>query len=142
MMHSTKGKGLVVVDVMHDASLGGAPGCFGVQRVDAKVFVCSENDERLLLAGSTLRVFRFAVWLLLSTAIPSAASRLPFRISALPLCSYTLRDARAPDATVFVVRSGATTPALQFRMFGADLPNVLRVSLPHNSHSTRFVKRP
>lgn len=38
MVLSAEGKGHVMVDVVHDACLGGAPDCFGVQRVDAKVF--------------------------------------------------------------------------------------------------------
>ena len=43
MVLSAEGEWYVVIDVVRDACLGGAPGCFGVQRGYAPLFSLGED---------------------------------------------------------------------------------------------------
>lgn len=108
MVHSTEGKGPVVIDVMHDACLGGAPGCFGVQRVDAKVFGRGEHSERVFLFRSPQSVLRLAVRLLLALTISSTFSLAIFWRCANP----TITRSDAGETFIFVVCAGLLALAL------------------------------
>jgi hypothetical protein len=86
-MRAAEGKRHVMVDVVHDASLSGAPDCFGVQRVDAKVVGCRQGSEGAALYRPTLRVLRTAMREFFPALILSTPGFLPCRVLTAPAIS-------------------------------------------------------
>jgi hypothetical protein len=127
MVLPSEGEWHVMIDVMHDACLGGTPGCFRVKRVDTKLIDCSKDDKRVAFNRAASRILRVPVRRLLPLTIPAA---LPlYKIGALPILDPSTLVFLALATNTF---SGRPSPfAIQFRMPRADLPKTPRRSTTH-----------